>query len=53
MLAAKKYQVKKEAKMDFRIVFTVTLGGGGKIVAWFVYGPRQSEVQASVEGLAG
>jgi hypothetical protein len=40
--AAKKYQVRKEARMEFRIVDTVRLGG--EIVAWFLNGPRQSEV---------
>jgi hypothetical protein len=29
--------------MEFRIVDTVRLGGGG-IVAWFVNGPRQNKV---------
>jgi hypothetical protein len=34
--------VRKEARMEFRIVDTIRLGG--RIVAWFVNGPRQSEV---------
>jgi hypothetical protein len=44
MHAAKKYQVRKEARMEFRIVDTDGLSGGGQIVAWVVNGPRQSEV---------
>jgi hypothetical protein len=44
MHAAKKYQVRKEARKEFRIEDTDWLRGGGWIVAWVVNGPRQSEV---------
>jgi hypothetical protein len=40
--AAKKYQVRKEARMEFRIVDTVRLGGGDS--SWVLNGLRQSEV---------
>jgi hypothetical protein len=35
--------VRKVARMEFRIVDTVRLRGG-KIIAWFENGPRQSEI---------
>jgi hypothetical protein len=44
--------VRKEARMEFRIVDTVRLGGG-KIVAGFVKGPRQSEVPSFGRRVAG
>jgi hypothetical protein len=39
--------------MEFRIVDTVRWGGGGRIVAWFVNGPRQSEVPSFGKRVGG
>jgi hypothetical protein len=45
MYAAKKYQVRQEARLEFTNVDTVRLGGG-KIVG-FLNVPRQSEIPSS------
>jgi hypothetical protein len=52
MYTAKKYQVRQEAGMEFRNVDTIRLGGG-KIVAGFLNGPRQSEVPSFGRIVAG
>jgi hypothetical protein len=52
MYAAKKYQVRQEARMEFRNVDTVKLGGG-KIVAGFLNGPRQSAIPSFGRRVAG
>jgi hypothetical protein len=44
--------VRKEARMEFRIVDTVKLGGG-EIVAGFLNGPRKSEVPNFGRRVAG
>jgi hypothetical protein len=43
--------VRKDAGMEFRIVDTVKLRG--EIIAWFLNGPRQSEVPSFGKSVVG